>query len=393
LLALAALVAVVYSHTFVLRIERHRAQSSKTVRAGIRAGRLLARGHRNSRLKSGWQPFIDYYDNFYLGNITIGTPNQVFTVVMDTGSSNLWVIDCACRGPNCKGDPDSGFKKHCYNPKASSTYTANGEAFSIQYGKGDVGGYLGADVLGFGGDLVDLDQTFGIATTVSDDFADQPVDGIFGLAWPEISDDYVQPPLMQILKQLDQQLFTVYLERHPKPSTAVLGGFITYGAVDTTHCDAQYNYVPLTQEGWWQFQWDDFSVGKSNFPGKQQVISDSGTSYLYLLTPHFNALISETGAQYNPVYGFYTVDCGAKNLPDIVLTIGGKKYNIPSSEYLIDLDVGGGQCVVGAGDAGDTSPFDEPSIILGDVFIRAYCNVYDIGQKRIGFAKAHHKEI
>lgn len=34
-----------------------------------------------------------------------------------------------------------------------------------------------------------------------------------------------------------------------------------------------------------------------------------------------------------------------------------------------------------------------PLWILGDTFIRPFCNVYDIGKKRIGFAKAHHKEI
>lgn len=35
-------------------------------------------------------------------------------------------------------------------------------------------------------------------------------------------------------------------------------------------------------------------------------------------------------------------------------------------------------------------PFDfggfGPSWILGDPFIRQYCNIYDIGQQRIGFA-------
>ncbi|KAH7673184.1 ASP-1 protein [Aphelenchoides avenae] len=319
--------------------------------------------------------------------------DQVFTVVLDTGSSNLWVIDCACRQQACKGDPSSGYVKKCYNPQSSSSYAANGKKFSIQYGLGSVAGYLGADVVDFGGDLVDLNQTFGVATIVSEDFAYQPVDGILGLAWPAISADNVQPPVFQILNQLDKPLFTVWLDRHVRPSTNVPGGLITYGAIDTQNCDADIHYVPLTQQSWWQFEWDSISVGKQNFPGKQQVISDTGTSWLYLLTRHYNALISETRAQLNFQYFVYTVDCDAKNLPDIVLQIGGKKFNIPSSEYVIDLNIGGNQCAIAAADAGEVSPFDQPAIILGDVFIRAYCNVYDIGQKRIGFAKAHHKEI
>ncbi|KAH7694815.1 CBN-ASP-1 protein, partial [Aphelenchoides avenae] len=256
LLVLAAVVAVACSRSIVQRIERHKAPSLKSLGGGQRAGRLPARGHRSSRLDVGSQPLIDYYDDYYIGNVTVGDGTDPFTVVMDTGSSNLWVIDCACRQQACKGYPDSGYKKHCYNPNASAEYVANGKPFSIQYGEGDVSGYLGADFVTFAGRLFDVKPTFGIATTVSDDFGYKPFDGIFGLGWPSISDDQVQPILFEILYELDQPLFSIYLERHVKLSSAAPGGFITYGAVDTEHCDAQINYVPLTQEGWWQFEWD-----------------------------------------------------------------------------------------------------------------------------------------
>lgn len=33
-------------------------------------------------------------------------------------------------------------------------------------------------------------------------------------------------------------------------------GLITYGAVDTQNCDALVDYVPLTKEAAWQFEWD-----------------------------------------------------------------------------------------------------------------------------------------
>lgn len=69
-------------------------------------------------------PVKDYMNTQYFITATIGTPGQPFTLVPDTGSSNLWVYSAQCKSIPC-------MTHATYNYQNSSTYTANGEPFII----------------------------------------------------------------------------------------------------------------------------------------------------------------------------------------------------------------------------------------------------------------------
>uniref|UniRef100_A0A914D3B7 Peptidase A1 domain-containing protein n=1 Tax=Acrobeloides nanus TaxID=290746 RepID=A0A914D3B7_9BILA len=55
-------------------------------------------------LATGNSTVSDYYDDFYLININIGTPPQTIAVVPDTGISNLMVYTC-----------NDNYKQNCFN--------------------------------------------------------------------------------------------------------------------------------------------------------------------------------------------------------------------------------------------------------------------------------------
>jgi len=83
-------------------------------------------------------------DAQYYGTVEIGTPAQEFKVILDTGSSNLWVPSSACKTLACMLH-----KK--YDHTKSSTYMANGTTFSITYGSGGVSGYWSNENVVLGG--------------------------------------------------------------------------------------------------------------------------------------------------------------------------------------------------------------------------------------------------
>merc|ERR1712050_219125 len=76
-------------------------------------------------------PIGDFQNAQYFGPIELG--GQTFTVIFDTGSSNLWVPAKNCSWHTC-------WFHHRYDPTKTSTYKPDGRKYSVQYGSGPVEG-------------------------------------------------------------------------------------------------------------------------------------------------------------------------------------------------------------------------------------------------------------
>jgi len=377
------------------------------------------------------QQVEDFYDLFYLANITIGTPEQTFSVILDTGSANLWVPDSTCSGSSSSGSGSgtwssgsSGsyydekkedgkkaekkvraskhqdeakkgtqFNSACngkdkFNSSASSTYVKNGQSITIYYGTGDMSGFLGQDTVKLGpvgsDPLVIPKTVFGQATELGDFFANMPMDGILGLAFKSLAEDSVEPPLIQAYNQglLDQPIINVFLdtEGNTESGSQRAGGVFTYGGLDTDNCGDVIDYVPLSSATYYEFNVDSVNVGSTSVNTKKSsAISDTGTSLIIGPTKDVKKITKAVGAKYDSNYGVYLIKCDATYDP-ITFTINGKAYNLTST--VLNMDVGLSKCLFGV------YPWDIGGLdwILGDPFIRQYCNIYDFGQKRVGLS-------
>ncbi|XP_017375365.1 pepsin A isoform X2 [Cebus imitator] len=275
------------------------------------------------------QPLVNYLDMEYFGTIGIGTPAQEFTVIFDTGSSNLWVPSVYCSSPACTNH-------NRFNPQESSTYQATSQTVSIAYGTGSMTGILGYDTVQVGG-IADTNQIFGLSETEPGSFLYySPFDGILGLAYPSISSSGATPVFDNIWNQglVSQDLFAVYLSANDQSGSVVM-----FGGIDSSYYTGSLNWVPLSAEGYWQITVDSITMNGEAIACAEgcQAIVDTGTSLLSGPTSPIANIQSYIGATENS-NGEMVVSCSAiSSLPDIVFTINGIQYPVPASAYILQV--------------------------------------------------------
>ncbi|KAF8675797.1 hypothetical protein HU200_047285 [Digitaria exilis] len=218
----------------------------------------------------------NYLNAQYYGEIGVGTPPQKFTVIFDTGSSNLWV-------PSSKCYLSIACYFHArYKAGQSNTYKRNGKPASIRYGTGAISGYFSMDSVKIG-DVVVKNQDF-IETTRESSltFMVAKFDGILGLGFKEISVGAAVPVWYNMVKQglVGDPVFSFWFNRHAEEGQ---GGEIVFGGIDPNHYKGNHTYVPVTRKGYWQFDMGDVLIGgkSTGFCASGcAAIADSGTSLL-----------------------------------------------------------------------------------------------------------------
>lgn len=321
-------------------------------------------------------PIGNYLNAQYFADISLGTPPQTFKVVLDTGSSNLWVPGSECNSIAC-------FLHTKYDPNASSTYKANGTAFEIRYGSGNVEGYISQDTLTIG-DLVIPKQDFGETTNEPGlAFAFGKFDGILGLGFDTIAVNHVVPPFYNALNLglLDDPVFAFKLGDTNKGTESSF----TLGGIDESAYSGELTYLPVRRKAYWEVQFDSITLGHETAELENTgAVIDTGTSLLTLPSGLAEIINSQIGAT-KGWNGQYSVECSTRDsLPDLTFNLDGYNFTLSAFEYTLEVS---GSCISAITPMDFPEPVG-PLAIVGDAFLRKYYSVYDYENSAVGLALA-----
>ncbi|KYN00504.1 Lysosomal aspartic protease [Cyphomyrmex costatus] len=325
-------------------------------------------------------------DIAYYGNITIGTPPQKFTVIIDTGSANLWVpsINCVDSNRACK-------KHNKYDSSKSSTYIPDNTGFKIDYVSGSVGGHFSTDVVNIAGFDVE-NQTFGEAVTEANVFENAAYDGLLGMSYSNISIEGVTPLFANIVKQHKIiSIFSFYINRHVSfyPNITWAGELI-FGGSDPRFRIGPFTYVDVSKKGYWQFTMDKVKMEDQILCANScEAVVDTGTTLIIGPPTDITIINERIGAIYYTNYST-EMDCDkTSNLPDIDFIVGGfKKLRLSSDDYIVRHKLNNVTVCMSAFESDPPDDDGQFFWTLGDVFLRRYYTEFDMLHDRIGFACA-----
>ncbi|KND04543.1 uncharacterized protein SPPG_00268 [Spizellomyces punctatus DAOM BR117] len=348
------------------------------------------------------------YDTMYYTSILVGTPGKWFSVVIDTGSADLWIPSMKC------GSPCS--QRRRYDATQSRTAYQLGIPVTTYYSLGSASGSVVTDYVRIG-NLIATSQVF-IQADQMNNVQPANVDGLLGLSFSSLSwansvvpDNLVgKSSIIENLyygRKLQQPAFGVWLDKYVSWSAApgsTVGGELALGS--TTGNPARYTgpitwlSVPNTAN-WWHVQLNGIAGpdGVNLVPSGRAIrgIVDTGTTLIvvdYAVAARLNGLLGAYGAG---VRGLWAVSCNkAKNSGvKITFTLQGNKFTLDAADLPTRVWPDDPNTCYAPFQARQNQDVTD-KWILGEVFLRKYYQIYDYNvqsnslQPRVGLALAKH---
>ncbi|KAF9999886.1 1,3-beta-glucanosyltransferase, partial [Entomortierella chlamydospora] len=291
------------------------------------------------------------------------------------GSAYIWFPSSTCTTSGCKAH-------NRFDAAKSSTYKKDGRTYDISYeDKSGASGILGSDIV----------NTIGLATAETAQFASDPNDGLFGLAFSgEESVRGVKTFMDYAIAAgvLAQPVLSVFLPSLRRNGDT--GGEYLFGGIDSTKYSGNLAYIKVDQQDYWQIPVDDITYNSSSLGLSSDGIVDTSTILVMVGTKAAKAIhdniqgaVFTAATSTDPAY--WAVLCSLQSSTDSVgFSLGGKIFNVSVADIAYeDLDDGSGNCFSGI----QGNPDEDNLWILGDVFIKNNYCVFDHGATpRVGIA-------
>lgn len=350
-------------------------------------------GPYSKRANTATVPITDEEnDSSYSGVVSIGTPAQEFNLILDTGSSDLWVATSSCT--SCASTE--------FITSKSSTYQSSGSSLQINYGSGSVKGTPSQDTVSFGGFTI-TQQELLAASSLTSGLLDSVLSGIMGLGFNTIS-ALNATPFWQALyngNQLSQPLFSFYLERYIDQSVtdSAPGGTLTLGGTNSSLYQGSIEYLSLASApSYWLLNVNSLSVqGNTVSVGSSTLAAiDTGTTLIAApstVAANIWAQVPGSVALTGEYEGLFAFPCNTD--VTVTMSFGGSAWTINPA----DMNIGSvpssisgtssGLCAGGIFDIGTSvgSGSGVPTWIIGDTFLKNVYSVFRANPAAVGFAE------
>ncbi|CAD8190907.1 unnamed protein product [Paramecium octaurelia] len=330
----------------------------------------------------------------YTADLGIGQAGNVFKVVLDTGSANLWIDSNRCSEQGC-------MRHKQYKHEESHSFLPLNQELTVEFGSGELKGLVNSDTIYFGDITLPRQNLAEITSENGIIFKSLDFDGILGLAYPQMAPKNFNPVFDNMMQQhaLEKNQFAFYFAKDPNDITH---SEFTLGGYNQAHVDGEINYHNVIDKYYWMIKADSILVGGKDIglcnDGSCKLIVDTGTSIMSGPMDDVGTLLRNLNVKDH---------CSEiKSLPNITFKIDGIDYTLEPEEYVKPtaadssafaemnssedqsmVEVNSWDCIASFIPLDIQEP-QGPAWILGDVFLRKYYSIYDRDNDRVGFAKA-----
>ncbi|KAK7052115.1 peptidase A1 domain-containing protein [Favolaschia claudopus] len=344
------------------------------------------RGHRPGRRRQL------FFDGQHRHTVRIPVRPQTFNVILDTGSSDLFVLDSTCS--QCSNAP-------LFDSSKSSTFSQQqtNKPTIISYGSGSVEGFIGTDTVTMGSFTVSS-QTFLTVEALDQGLIEGSVSGLIGLAFQGLAET-ASPPFWQALatgNKLSTPEMAFQLLRSQSADDQP-GGTFTLGGTNSSLFTGNVEFHDLVNASpptFWQIQLQAVTVQGNSVSistGNAAISAiDTGTTAIggptddvkaiYAAIPN-SAPVNQRGGQ-----GFFQFPCSTD--VNVTLSFGGQAWPISSQDMnLGPVEQGSSMCAGAIFDLtlGSNAGGGGPSWVIGDTFLKNVYSVFRQNPMSVGFAQ------